>query len=459
MTMPHHEDLVRDPILRAKVTAPARPAWLVPRNRLAGRIAERALTSITGPPGAGKTVAAASWADGFDHGPVAWVTLDEFDNDPEVFWSYVLAALRPAGVAPRWAASVLAPGEPGRRDFLIRVAAELAGHDPPLTLVLDEFHCVTNPAVMAGLAFLLRNARPGLRVVCASRTDPPLPLHRYRLTGDVTEIRARDLAFTVPEAAQLMTQHGVTLPKVSLADLTERSEGWAAGLRMAAMSMADHPDPEQFVKSLVADDSAITAYLVEEVLNTRSPEVRDLLLRTSILDQVNGDIAALLTDGRAASAELEAMARGNAFVQPVGQGWYRYHNWFRAVLHLKLRCENPRIVAGLHRRAGEWYERNGMPNDAARHATRGADPPALSTRAPAPRRSPDAETPVIVDPLSGREREVLRHVSDMLDTADIAAEMHISINTVKTHLKSSFNKLGASDRRAAVRRARQLDLL
>jgi LuxR family maltose regulon positive regulatory protein len=473
--MPHHEDLVRDPILRAKVTAPARPAWLVPRPRLAGRIAERALTSITGPPGAGKTMAAASWADGCDHGPVAWVTLDEFDNDPEVFWSYVLAALRQAGVASPRAASVLVREEPGRRDFLIRIAAELAGHDPPVTLVLDEFHCVTDPAVMAGLAYLLRNARPGLRVVCASRADPPLPLHRYRLTGDVTEIRARDLAFTVPEAAQLMTQHGVTLPALSLADLTERSEGWAAGLRMAAMSMADHPDPEQFVKSLVADDSAIMAYLVEEVLNTRSPEVRDLLLRTSILAQVNGDIAALLTDGGATSAALDAMARGNAFVQPVGQGWYRYHNWFRAVLHLKLRCENPQIVADLHRRAAEWYQRNGMPNDAAWHATRRVDreraaaraagrragPPTPSTRAPvpAPRHPPDAEAPVIVDPLSGREREVLRHVSDMLDTADIAAEMHISINTVKTHLKSSFHKLGASNRRAAVRRARQLDLL
>jgi LuxR family maltose regulon positive regulatory protein len=205
-------------------------------------------------------------------------------------------------------------------------------------------------------------------------------LHRYRLTGDVTEIRARDLAFTVPEAAQLMTQHRVTLPTLSLADLTERSEGWAAGLRMAAMSMADHPDPEQFVKSLVADDSAIMAYLVEEVLNTRSPEVRDLLLRTSILAQVNGDIAALLTDGGATSAALDAMARGNAFVQPVGQGWYRYHNWFRAVLHLKLRCENPQIVADLHRRAAEWYQRNGMPNDAAWHATRRVDRETLSRR-------------------------------------------------------------------------------
>jgi LuxR family maltose regulon positive regulatory protein len=366
-------DLDRDQILYSKITLPPLPAWVVPRPRLARRVARGALTSITGPPGAGKTVAAASWAARYERGPVAWVTLDEFDNGPAVFWSYALAALRQAGVAVEPAASLLARGEPAGRVFLLRVAAALAGHDPPVTLVLDEFHFVTDPEVLAGLDYLLRNARPGLRLVGASRADPPLPLHRYRLAGDLTEIRTRDLAFTVPEAARLMTQHGVILPAAALAHLTERSEGWAAGLRMAAMAMAEHPNPEQFVKSLVADDSAITRYLVEEVLDSRPPAVRDLLLRTSILDQVNADLAAALTPGRTAPAALDAMARGNAFVQPAGQGWYRYHPWFRAVLHLKLRREEPQIVADLHRRAAGWYQRNGMLADAAFHATKAAD--------------------------------------------------------------------------------------
>ena len=367
------DDIALDPILHAKVTAPALPAWVVPRPRITSRIAQGALTSITGPPGAGKTVATASWADDGDRGPVAWVRLDEFDNGREVFWSYVLAALRRAGVTLGRAASVLPREEPTGRIFLLRIAAALAGQDPPVTLILDEFQCVTDPKVTAGLAYLLRNAQPGLRLVCASRVDPPLPLHQYRLTGELTELRARDLAFTVPEAAQLMTHHSVTLPTASLADLTERSEGWAAGLRMAAMSMADHPDPEQFVKSLVAEDSAIMGYLVEEVLDTRSPEVRDLLLRTSILEQVNGDIAAALTGTGSASARLDAMASGNVFVQSVGQGWYRYHDWFRAVLDLKLRQESPRIVAGLHRRAAGWYQQNGMLADAVGHATKAGD--------------------------------------------------------------------------------------
>src|SRR6185437_1717981 len=346
------DDIALDPILHAKVTAPTLPAWVVPRPRITSRIAQGAFTSITGPPGAGKTVAAASWADDGDRGPVAWVRLDEFDNGREVFWSYVLAALRRAGVTLGRAASVLPREEPAGRIFLLRIAAALAGQDPPVTLILDEFQCVTDPKVTAGLAYLLRNAQPGLRLVCASRVDPPLPLHQYRLTGELTELRARDLAFTVPEAAQLMTHHSVTLP---------------------TMSMADHPDPEQFVKSLVAEDSAIMGYLVEEVLDTRSPEVRDLLLRTSILEQVNGDIAAALTGTGSASARLDAMASGNAFVQSVGQGWYRYHDWFRAVLDLKLRQESPRIVAGLHRRAAGWYQQNGMLADAVGHATKAGD--------------------------------------------------------------------------------------
>lgn len=362
-----------DPILHAKITVPALPAWIVPRPCLASRIAQGALTSVTGPAGAGKTVAAASWAGGYDRGPVAWVRLDEFDNGPDVFWSYVLAALRRAGVTVGNAAAIPPREDVTRRVFLLRMAAALAGQDPPVTLILDDFQCVTDAKVMAGLAYLLRNAQPGLRLVCVSRADPPLPLHQYRLTGELTEIRARDLAFTTPEAAQLMSKHGVTLPAASLDHLTERSEGWAAGLRMAAMSMAGHPNPEQLVESLVAEDSAITEYLVEEVLDTRSPEVRDLLLRTSILDQVNGDVAAALTDGDQAPAVLDTMAGDNEFVQRAGQGWYRYHDWFRAVLDLKLRRENPQIVADLHRRAAGWYQQNEMLADALWHATKAAD--------------------------------------------------------------------------------------
>ena len=371
----------RDPILRSKITTPALPSWLVPRPRLEKRIAQGTqgpLTSITGPPGAGKTVAVASWAAGHEAGPVAWVTVDGYDNSPVAFWSYVVAALRQAGVAAGRAASALDHGEMAGHVFLLQLASALAGHEPAVTLVLDDFHLLADGGVLAGLAYVLKNARPGLRLVVTSRIDPPLPLHQYRLTGDLTEIRADDLAFSTSEVASLMRQHGVTLPPTALEYLTEKGEGWAAGLRMAAMSMAGHPDPEQFVKNLNAEDSAVAGYLVEEVLNVQTPDVRELLLRTSVLEQVNADIARALLDRGEVAGTLEALVRENSFVQPVGDGWYRFHSLFRGVLHLKLRRESPEIVAALHRRAARWYQQQGMLAEAARHAAHAGDWPLVA---------------------------------------------------------------------------------
>lgn len=362
---------VSAPILQSKITTPALPSWLVPRPRLERQIAQGAqgsLTSITGPPGAGKTMAAASWAAGHGPGPVAWVTIDGYDNKPEVFWSYVVAALRQAGVAVSRAASSLAHGEMAGHVFLLQLASALAGHEPAVTLVLDDFHLLTDGAVLSGLTYVMKNARPGLRLVVTSRMDPPLPLHQYRLTGDLTEIRADDLAFSVSEVASLMVQHDVTLTPPVLEFLTETGEGWAAGLRMAAMSMAGLPNPEQFVKNLSAEDSAVAGYLVEEVLNVQPADVRELLLYSSVLEQVNADIASALFDRADVAGTLEALARENSFVQPVGEGWYRFHSMFRDVLRLKLRRERPDIVASLHRKAARWYQQHGMLAEAVRSA-------------------------------------------------------------------------------------------
>ncbi|HEV2376175.1 MAG TPA: LuxR C-terminal-related transcriptional regulator [Streptosporangiaceae bacterium] len=357
------------------------PAWAVPRPRLERRIAQGThgpLTSVTGPPGAGKTLAVASWAAGRGPRPVAWVTLDGFDNRPEVFWSYVVAALRHAGVAMNRAASSREPGEMAGHEFLLHLASVLADHDPPVTLVLDDFHLLTDSAVLTDLAYVLKNARPGLRLVVASRTDPPLPLHQYRLTGDLTEVRAGDLAFNISEAASLIAQHGVTLPAATLEYLTERDEGWAAGLRMAAMSMADHPDPEEFVKNLIAEDSAVAGYLVEEVLNAQTADVQDLLLCTSVLERVNAGIAGVLVGRGEVAGTLDALARGNSFVQPAGDGWYRFHSLFRGVLRLKLQRERPEAVAGLHRKAARWYQRDGMLAEAVHYAAKAGDWPLVA---------------------------------------------------------------------------------
>jgi LuxR family maltose regulon positive regulatory protein len=364
-----------DPILASKITVPSVPEWAVARPRITKLVAEGArwcpLTVVTGPPGAGKTMALALWAAA-EPGTVAWVGLDEFDNRPGVFWSYVVAALRRSGVA---VPKTLRGGarEAGGDGFLLRLTAVLADLEPAVTLVLDDLHLLTEPGVLKGLEFVLRNVGAGLRLVVASRMDPLLPLHRYRLAGELTEVRAADLAFSADEAGLLLAQHGGMLSAEGLESLTERTEGWAAGLRLAAISLGTHPDPGQFVKELVAEDSALIGYLVDEVLNVAPPEVREVLLSTSILEHVSAGAAVDLTGNEQAGAVLMALVRTNAFVQPIGSGWYRYHTLFAEMLRLKLRHEHPDRVPVLHRRAARWYERTGLLPGAVRHAARAGD--------------------------------------------------------------------------------------
>ena len=267
------------------------------------------------------------------------------------------------------------PGQDHDDGFLLQLTAALAAQDPPVTLVLDDLHALTEPSALKGLDFMLRNAGPALRCVVTSRVDPLLPLHRYRLAGQLTEIRASDLAFSTAEAELLLAQHGSTLPADSLESLTQRTEGWAAGLRLAAISLATHPDPDQFVKELMAEDSPLICYLVDEVLNVQPPEIREVLLSTSILEHVSGEVAIELTGDERAAGILASLARTNAFVRPIGSGWYRYHTLFAEMLRLKLRYEHPDRVPVLYQRAARWYVRKGMLADAVRQAARAGDWP------------------------------------------------------------------------------------
>jgi LuxR family maltose regulon positive regulatory protein len=363
-------------VLLAKITAPGRPDWIVRRTRIEQHITigtAGPLTVVTGPPGAGKTTAAASWAAAA-RGPVAWVTLDRYDSRPGVFWSAVVEALRRAGVTFRSVIPAQGRGAEGHV-FFRGLASDLAAQDPPVALVLDDFHLVAGTAVTDGLQYLMRNARRGLRVVVCSRTDPMLSLHQYRLAGELTEIRATELAFNTAEAGLLMEQHGITLPDEPLELLTELCEGWAAGLRMAALSIQEQPDPERFIKEFAAEDSAVAGYLAEEVLGSLPARTRDLLLKTSILDRVNAGIAGELAGEEQAATILEALAAANAFVEPLGNGWYRYHALFAEVLRLKLRFKYPAQVADLHRRAARWYQANRQLPDAVRQAIAADDWP------------------------------------------------------------------------------------
>ena len=368
-----------DLVLASKLTVPRLPGWMVTRPRLDQRIAQGTggpLTIVTGPPGAGKTMALASWAAASTTpARVAWVTLDDYDNQPGTFWSYVVKALRQAGV-PREATEPAFPHTgAGGRAFLPRLASALAALDPPLVLVLDDFHLLTAPEPVAELAYVLRYARPGLRLVAAARFDPRLPAHRHRLAGELTEIRAADLAFTAGEAGRLLAQHGLTLPAGAVNLITDRVGGWAAGLRLAALSLDGHPDPGVFIKNLAADDNALTSYLVDEVLDAQPPAQRELMLRTSILDRVSADLAWELTGDEQAGSTLAGLARSGAFIQLLGHGWYRYHPLLAEVLRLKLRLEFPDQTPGLHRRAASWYQRNGLLEQAVAHAGAAGDWP------------------------------------------------------------------------------------
>ena len=364
------------PILAARITAPGVPGWAVPRPRITTLIAEGArrcpLTIVTGPPGAGKTTALALWAAA-EPRTVSWISLDDFNNQSGAFWSYAVAALGRSGVALPKVLSAVSRRRLADHTFLVRLASVLSAQNPPVSLVVDDLHVLTKPTVLTELDFVLRNAQPGLRLVVSSRADPLLSLHRYRLAGELAEIRASDLAFSTAEARLLLAPHSSALSADSLERLIRRTEGWAAGLRLAAISMDGHPDPDQFVKELITEDSALTGYLVEEVLKGASPEVREVLLSTSILEHVNAEVASELTGNEQSGAILPAVARANAFVQPTGSGWYRYHTLLAEVLRLKLRRECPDRVAALHRRAARWYERNDMVSAAVQHATRAGD--------------------------------------------------------------------------------------
>jgi LuxR family transcriptional regulator, maltose regulon positive regulatory protein len=363
------------PLLATKLTPPRPPVRLVSRPRLFARLdtgTQQLLTLVSAPPGAGKTTLLATWSSsGHAPGPVAWLSLDAGDNDPARFWAYVLAALcRSGAVSAEAMLRSLAPG-PGTDDtFLLLLVSALAELPGPVVLVLDDVQDITDAAVRNGLAFLLRRAPPQLRLVLATRIDPPLPLQRLVVSGQLAEVRSADLAFTVPEVADLLAEYEYRqrLSEDDLVMLHARTEGWAAGLRLAAMSLQGQPDPHRFVAELAGDDKSIADYLVGEVLEQQPDELRSFLLRTCIVEELNGDLADALTGRRDGGWTLARLERANAFVTALGspRGTYRYHNLFATLLRYELRRKAPDEFVELHRRAARWYAAHGQAANAIR---------------------------------------------------------------------------------------------
>jgi LuxR family maltose regulon positive regulatory protein len=365
------------PLLATKLTPPRTHFRLVSRPRLLALLdagAQRLLTLVSAPAGAGKTTLLASWrSSGRPPGPVAWLSLDPDDNEAARFWAYVVAALRRSGAAPANSALRSLTPKPGSDDtFLPLLVNSLAKLPTPVVLIIDDLQDLTDATVLKGLEFLLRHAPPQLRLVLGTRVDPPLPLQRLLVSGQLAQIRSADLAFTIDEAAGLLTdyEHQPRLSEDDLGLLQARTEGWAAGLRLAALSLQGQPDPHRFVTELAGDDQSIADYLVREVLDRQPEELRRFLLQTSIVDELNCDLADALTGGYDGGRMLARLERANAFVAALGshRGAYRYHELFAGLLRYELRREAPDQVAELHRRAARWYAERGAAVSAIQQA-------------------------------------------------------------------------------------------
>ncbi len=372
--------LSRSLVLGSKLVPPHPPRRLVARPRLLDLLTaavQRRLTLVAAPAGSGKTVLLTSWLAAGDVGVTpAWVSLDAGDDHPARFWSHVLTALRRSGALPPGSllGELAAPASPGG-PFLVLLANGLAELHSPVVLVLDDFHEIGHPEVIAGVEFLVRHGWPQLRLVIASRSDPLLPLARLRVMEEVAEIRTAELAFTVPEAAELLAGHGVVLDPSQLVSLHARTEGWAVGLRLAALTLDGHPRPERLIAEFAGDDRTVADYLVGEVLARQTPQARDFLLRTSVPERLCGGLADALTGRDDGARMLEELRRMNAFVVPCGQrrSWYRYHQLFRELLRAELRRDAPEELRGLHLRAARWHAANGLVMDAVGHALAAQD--------------------------------------------------------------------------------------
>ncbi len=337
---------------------------------------ERPLTVISAGAGWGKTLATASWAAAEPAvGPVAWISLDPSDNEPRAFWTFFVRAVRHAVVVPADnPLAELAPGLGNESAGLQRLVAGLEQLPTPVVVVLDDFHLIDDASVLEGVASLLRRPLEQLRLVIVTRSDPPIPLHRLRTADELSEIRTRDLAFDETDAVAMLAADELDVELDDVQLLVRRTEGWPAGMRLAALFLGRR-DQDRSPASFAGDDQAVTDYLVGEVLSSQPPEVQRFLLQTSVAERVSSGLAEALTGEPRAQHHLESLERSNAFVVGLGPGreWFRYHALLREVLQHRLRVDDPAAPADLHRRAAVWFAAHARPLDAMRHAADAED--------------------------------------------------------------------------------------
>jgi LuxR family maltose regulon positive regulatory protein len=386
-------------LLATKLHRPQPTSKLVARPRLTQRLDEglrsgHRLLLVVAPAGYGKTTLVTDWLDKTDI-PSAWLSLDDADNDPLCFFTYVVAALQktlgPKLTQPLPEAFPMTPQSP--EAFVLPLINDLAAVEQPILLALDDYHAITAGPVQEAMAFLLRRAPPNLHLVVLTRADPPFPLPRLRVRERMTEIRDRDLRFTPEEmAAFLNSLHRLKLPAEQITALEARTEGWAAGVQLAALSLQGYSAERaaEFIRAFSGSHHYVVDYLFEEVLNRQPDAVREFLLQTSVLERMCARLCdAILTRGARKSGStgegelaspsqeiLEHLERSNLFLVPLDDErcWYRYHHLFVDVLRGMLRSTSqPDQIAGLHGRASDWYRQNGFVADAVHHALQAGD--------------------------------------------------------------------------------------
>ena len=377
------------PVLATKLYIPQPRPSVVPRPRLIELLDEglhRKLTLISAPAGFGKTTLVSEWVGGIGR-PVAWLSLDEGDSDPARFLIHLVAALQTieATIGEGVSGALRSPLPPPTESIMTALVNEIAYLPNNFVLILDDYHAIDAKPVDDALTFLIEHQPPPMHLVIATREDPSLPLARLRARNQLTELRAADLRFTPAEAAAFLNQvMGLSLSTTDIAALEERTEGWIAGLQLAALSMRGHQDAARFIESFTGSHHFVLDYLVEEVLKRQPASVQDFLLRTSILDRLCGPLcdAALLDPTASGQGTLEYLERANLFTIPLDdeRRWYRYHHLFADLLRQRLHqgAASPTGdevggVAELHRRASQWYEEHGLEVEAFQHAAAAKD--------------------------------------------------------------------------------------
>jgi len=354
---------------------PAVGSGMVCRDGLLARLGAAArVTQISAPAGSGKTSLLRSWIGAAGLADrAAWVCAQ--GRDEQRFWTSVADALGDTSVGTPLVRGVTAGPYHEGGGAAERLLADLGALPNRIWLVIDDVHELDSDQALRQLELLVRHGPAQLRLVLATRREARLGLHRLRLEGELTEIRAADLRFTLAEARALLETSGVVLPESALALLHARTEGWAAGLRLAALSLAGHPDPERFAAEFSGSERTVAEYLLAEVLDRQPEEVRHLLLRTSLLEQVSGPLADVLRGGSGGERILQELEQAGAFVVAVDarRSWFRYHRLFAELLQRELRCSAPGELPALHQAAARWYAEHGHVAEAVRHAQAAQD--------------------------------------------------------------------------------------